>query len=217
MDVTATTPPAVDAYATQHTSAHDDVLAAIEEATIANAANPQMLSGQVVGGLLAVLAACSGAMRVLEIGTFTGYSALSIAQALPDGGTVTTCEIDADMAAVAQRNLDRHPAGARVTIMVGPAKESIASLDGTFDMVFLDAAKHEYVDYLELVLPRLSANGCIVADNTLWSGRVVTARADDADADTLGIMRFNERVANDASLRAVLLPVRDGVTLVTRR
>lgn len=224
MDTAAITPIAIDEYCDRHTTSHDEVLARIERETCAEMESPQMLSGHVVGGLLAILAATGGARRVLEVGTFTGYSALSIAQVLGGDGRVVTCEYDGATARVAQANLDAHPAGGRVEIVVGPALETIAWLDGPFDLVFLDAAKSQYCDYLDLVLPKLSPRGLVVADNTLWSGAVLDVeRVPDGerdatfDDDTAGLARFNERVSTDPELRAVLLPVRDGLTLVMRR
>jgi caffeoyl-CoA O-methyltransferase len=144
--------------------------------------------------------------RVLEIGTFSGHSALSMAAALPEGGHIDACELDPERAAVAQRYFDRSPYGSRITLHVGPALDTIARLDGTFDFVFIDADKEGYVDYYEAVLPRLAERGLIVADNTLWGGRVLDGEGP--------IVQFNDHVAADPRTVQVLLSVRDGMTLI---
>jgi len=167
-----------------------------------------MLSGPVAGRLLELLVWFGRPRHVLEIGTFSGHGTLSMAAALPDGGRIDTCEIDAERAAFAQRYFDRSPYGSRITLHVGPALETVAHLEGTFDFVFLDADKDGYVDYYEAVLPRLSERGLIVADNTLSSGRVL-----EGDGP---IVRFNEHVAADPRSVQVLLSVRDGMTLIRR-
>jgi len=147
-------------------------------------------------------------MRVVEIGTFSGHSALAMAAALPDGGRMNACEIDPERAAFARRYFDRSPYGSRITLHVAPALETLAQLEGTFDFVFIDADKEGYVGYYEAVLPRLSERGLIVADNTLWSGQVL-----EGDSP---IVRFNEHVAADPRTVQVLLSVRDGMTLIRR-
>jgi len=165
-----------------------------------------MLTGPVAGRLLELLVWLGRPQRVLEIGTFTGHSALAMAAALPDGGRIDTCELDPERAAFAQRYFDRSPYGAKITLHVGPAIETIEQLDGSFDLVFIDADKEGYVDYYETVLPRLSPNGLIVADNTLAGGRVLDGQPP--------IARFNEHVAADPRTVQVLLTVRDGMTLI---
>jgi caffeoyl-CoA O-methyltransferase len=162
----------------------------------------------VAGRLLELLVWFGRPQRVLEIGTFTGHSALAMAGALPEGGRIDTCELDPERAAFAQRYFDRSPYGSRITLHIGPALETIVSLEGDFDFVFLDADKDGYVDYYEAVLPRLSERGLIVADNTLAGGRVVSERPPIAE--------FNEHVAADPRSVQVLLSVRDGMTLIRR-
>jgi caffeoyl-CoA O-methyltransferase len=150
---------------------------------------------------------------VLEIGTFTGYSALSMAAALPEGGRIDTCDIEPKHVEVAQRYVDQSPYADRITIHLGPALETIARLEGTFDLVFIDADKPNYANYYEAVLPRLSARGLIAIDNTLWSGRVL----DPQDEQSQAIAALNDAIAADERVVAVQLTVRDGVTLVRRR
>jgi caffeoyl-CoA O-methyltransferase len=146
---------------------------------------------------------------VLEIGTFSGHSALAMAAALPEGGRIDACEIDPERAAFAQRYFDRSPHGSKITLHLGPALETIERLEGDFDLVFIDADKDGYVGYYEAVLPRLSERGLIVADNTLAAGRVV-------EGDRPDIADFNEHVATDPRSVQVLLSVRDGMTVIRR-
>jgi caffeoyl-CoA O-methyltransferase len=200
--------PRIEQYVERLTTPHDALLHELSEETSQSVGSEQMLTGPVAGRLLQQLVWFGQPKRVLEIGTFTGHSALSMAAALPEEGRIDTCELDPDWAAFAQRYFDRSELGSRITLHVGPALESIANLEGAFDFVFLDAEKDGYVDYYEAVLPRLSARGLIVADNTLWSGRVVDGGGP--------IVAFNDHVAADPRSVQVILSVRDGMTLIRR-
>ncbi len=206
-------PDPIDAYAEAHTTPPTELLAALAEETRATMSAPQMLTGTVEGRFLELLVFGTGARRVLEIGTFTGYSALSMAAALPEGGRIDTCDIEPKHVEVAQRYIDRSPYADRITIHLGPALETIARLEGAFDLVFIDADKPNYANYYEAVLPRLSARGLIAIDNTLWSGRVL----DPQDEQSQAIAALNDAIAADERVVAVQLTVRDGVTLVRRR
>jgi caffeoyl-CoA O-methyltransferase len=203
----------LEAYAQAHSTAPDPLLAELAEETRATMSAPQMLTGPIEGRFLELLVAASGARRVLEIGTFTGYSALSMAAALPADGRIDTCDIEPKHAEVAQRYFDRSPHGGRITLHLGPALESIAKLEGEFDFVFIDADKANYDNYFEAVLPRLAERGLIAIDNTLWSGRVL----DPQDEDSRRIAALNDKLAADERVVCVQLTVRDGVTLVRRR
>ena len=196
-------------YVERLTSPHEPLLAELSEETARSLGAEEMLSGPVAGRLLELLVWFGRPERVLEIGTFSGHSALAMAAALPEGGRIDTCELDPERAALAQRYFDRSPYGLRVTLHVGPALESIEKLEGAFDFVFIDADKGGYVDYYEAVLPRLTERGLIVADNTLYSGTVVDGEGP--------IVRFNEHVAADPRSVSVILSVRDGMTLIRRR
>src|SRR3954447_25376432 len=207
-------PPELDRYVAEHATPDDPLLAELSERTLAESDAPGMLSGRVEGRFLETLVFTTGAKHVLEFGTFTGYSALSMAAALPDDGRVTTLELDAERAAFARSFMDRSPHGHKIEIEIGPALESARQLDGPFDVIFIDADKAGYVDYYEAALERLAPDGLIAADNTLWSGRVVDPS--DTDDATEAIRRFNEHVLNDARVRSVLLAVRDGITLIRR-
>jgi len=171
-----------------------------------------MLTGTIEGRFLEFLVYATGARRVLELGTYSGYSAISMAAALPAEGRIDTCEVEEQHAAVAHRYIEEAGLSDRITIHLGPALETIARLEGEFDFVFIDADKENYVNYYEAVLPRLTERGLIAADNTLWSGRVLD-ESDDSEA-TLAIRAFNEHVRSDDRVVSVMLTVRDGVTLI---
>jgi caffeoyl-CoA O-methyltransferase len=205
---------AIDGYAAEHTTQPTELLARLAEETRSTLEAPQMLTGTVEGRFLEFLVYATGARRILEFGTFSGYSSISIAAALPPGGHIDTCEIEEKHAAVAQRYIDEAGYSDRITIHLGPAVESVERLEGEFDFVFIDADKPNYVNYYEAVLPRLSERGLIAADNTLWSGRVLDD-SDDSDG-TVAIRAFNEHVRNDERVVSVMLTVRDGVTLIRR-
>lgn len=208
--------PAIEAYAVAHSSPEVDHLTSLAEATRASTSAPQMMVGPLEGGFLATLVAVTGAQQVLEVGTFTGYSALSMAAALGSGGRIVTCEIDPKHAELAQAHIDASPYGDRIEIHLGPATETIASLPGPFDLVFIDADKEGYADYYRAVLPMLAERGLIVVDNVLWSGRVLSDSG-DSDPDTLALRKFNEMVRDDPAVEVVMLTVRDGMSLIHRR
>ena len=209
----AIVPEPIEAYAEAHTTPPNALLAELAAETRETMSAPQMLTGTVEGRFLELLVFGTGARRVLEIGTFTGYSALSMAAALPEGGRIDTCDIEPRHVEVAQRYIDRSPYADRITIHLGPALETIAQLEGEFDLVFIDADKPNYANYFEAVLPRLSERGLIAIDNTLWSGRVL----DPEDDHSRAIAALNDALAADERVIAVQLTVRDGVTLVRRR
>jgi caffeoyl-CoA O-methyltransferase len=207
-------PEAIEGYAEAQTTQPNELLQRLAEETRAELRSPQMLTGTIEGRLLEFLVFALEARRVLEFGTYSGYSAISMAAALPAEGHIDTCEVDETHAAVARRYIDEAGYGDRITVHLGPALETISRLEGEFDFVFIDADKENYVNYYEAVLPRLSPRGLIAADNTLWSGRVLDD-ADDSDG-TAAIRAFNEHVASDRRVASVMLSVRDGVTLIRR-
>jgi caffeoyl-CoA O-methyltransferase len=183
--------------AERFTTPPDHYLRDLDRETRERMERPQMLSGKVVGRLLETLIFLMQPRLVLEIGTFTGYGALSMARALPPDGRIITLEADPDNAAFARRHVERH---GRIAIREGDALESIAALDGPFDLVFIDANKDGYVDYYEAVLPKLAPRGLIVADDTLFDS----------------VQPFNEHVAADERTVQVLLTVDDGVSIIRR-
>ena len=209
-------PEAVEDYAAAHTTPAPAHLAAVEAQTRATLGSPAMLTGQVEGRLLETLVFLARPRLVLEIGTYSGYGALSMAAALPEGGRIVTCELSDEHADFAERHIAAAGLADRIDVRRGPALETIAGLDGPFDLVFIDADKAGYLAYYEAVLPKLSADGLIVVDNVLWSGRVAAAAADDDTEATIALREFNDHVAADDRVVQVMLTVRDGVTLVRR-
>lgn len=209
-------PEAVEAYAAAHTTAPAPFLQALAVQTRAQLASPQMLTGEIEGRFLEFLVFLAQPRLVLEIGTYSGYSALSMARALPAGGRIVSCELDPERVAFAARHIADAGFGEVIEIRHGPALASIASLDGPFDLVFIDADKEGYLDYYEAVLPKLSARGLIVIDNVLWSGRVAAPASDDDTPATRALRAFNDHVVADERVVSVMLSVRDGVTLVRR-
>jgi caffeoyl-CoA O-methyltransferase len=204
----------IERYAEVHTTPHPELLQRLAEETKATLERPQMLTGTIEGRFLEFLVYMTSARRILEIGTYSGYSAISMAAALPPGGSIDTCEVEEKHAAVARRYIEEAGYTDRITVHLGPALETIDRLEGDFDFVFIDADKENYVNYYEAVLPRLSERGLIAADNTLWSGRVVDES--EQDEATHAIRAFNDHVRDDGRVVAVMLTVRDGVTLVRR-
>jgi caffeoyl-CoA O-methyltransferase len=200
--------PRIAQYVERFTTPHDALLAELSEETARELGMTEMLTGPVAGRFLEFLVWVSQPKRVVEIGTFSGHSALAMAAALPAGGHIDACELDPERAAFAQRYFDRSPHGSKITLHVGPALETLERLEGEFDFVFIDAEKEGYVGYYEAVLPRLAERGLIVADNTLADGRVVD--------ETPPIAAFNEHVAADPRSVQVLLSVRDGMTLIRK-
>jgi caffeoyl-CoA O-methyltransferase len=207
-------PEEIEQYAEAHTTAPTEVLHRLAEETKATLERPTMLTGTIEGRLLELLVFGLGARRVLELGTYSGYSAISMAAALPPGGHIDTCEVDETHAAVAKRYIEEAGYSGRITIHLGPALETIARLEGDFDFVFIDADKVNYMAYYEALLPRIANGGLMAIDNTLWSGRVLEAEQDES---TKAIVELNDHIATDDRVVAVQLSVRDGVTLVRRR
>jgi len=210
-------PPEIDAYAHDHTRPRPALFDELRDYTQANVESPQMQVGRVEGGLLKMLAALIGARRVVEVGTYTGYSALCIAEALPDEGRVITCDRSETFTAVARQFWAKSPHGAKIELRLGDAMDTLAALEReapeSFDMAFLDADKVRYPTYYELLLKLLRPGGLLVVDNVLWSGRVV---APETEASK-GIAALNDRVLGDDRVENVLLPVRDGINLVRKR
>ena len=205
--------PDIEAYAAAHTTAEPGYMRPASEAGQSLAAS--MLTGQLEGRFLTFLVRMLGVRRALDIGTFTGYSALSIAEGLADGCLVITLEADARHADIARGSFATSPHAGKIELRLGPALESMTNLDGFFDFVFIDADKSNYRAYYDRALELLAANGVIAIDNTLWYQQVLDPSS--GDADTAAIVAFNDYVVNDARVECVMLTVRDGITLVQRR
>ncbi len=204
----------IEAYAAAHTSPPSEPLAEVVADTQEAMRSPGMMSGLVEARLLEALIAISGARRVLEVGTFTGFGALTMASALPDDGRVVTIERNEETAAVARDHIERSEHGHKIELIVGDAREELARLDGPFDLVYIDAWKSDYVHYYEAVLEMLSPRGIIVADNVLWSGTVVDESVQEGE--TRAVRAFNEHVQADSRVHNALLTVGDGLMLAWR-
>jgi caffeoyl-CoA O-methyltransferase len=211
-DITA---PAAERYAEAHSTAEPDVLRQVAASTREFSTSHVMLTGHLEGRFLKMLAGISGARRILEIGTFTGYSAISMAEALPDDGELITCELSERHARKAREHIALSPDPHKIEVRVGPALDTIATLQGPFDMVFIDADKPSYRAYYEAVLPLLSERGFICFDNVLWGLQVLDPA--DTDPSTVALRELNDFIANDPRVECVMVPIRDGVTIVRRR
>ncbi|MFI5702881.1 O-methyltransferase [Streptomyces xanthochromogenes] len=206
--------PKVDAYAEEFSTGEPPWLAALAEETRKVCDLPQMMVGPMEGRFLSMLLHMLRPRRVLEIGTFTGYSALSMAAQLPPDGHLVTCEIDPVHAEIARRHIAASPWADRIELREGPALNQLADVQGPFDFVFLDADKTGYSAYYDRVLPLLSERGVIAADNVLQFGGV--ANPLDQNEDTVALRAFNEKVRDDPRVEQVVLTVREGITLIRR-
>jgi caffeoyl-CoA O-methyltransferase len=207
--------PEVEEYAEAYSTPMAELFERLAAETREKTTAPQMMVGQLEGRFLAVLVRTLRARRVLELGTFTGYSSISMALALPTGGRVITCDVNEETTAIAQRYAEEAGVIDRIDYRLGPALETIAALDGPFELVFIDADKPNYVNYYEATLPLLADGGLMVVDNTLWSGRIVDP--EDQDETTKAIRSLNDRVLEDTRVENVLLTVRDGMNLLWRK
>ena len=207
--------PPVEAYAEEHSSPIAELFERLAAETREKSESPQMMVGLLEGRFLGVLVRSLRARRILELGTFTGFSSISMALALPADGRLITCDVNEETSAIARRYAEEAGVVDRIDYRLGPALESIASLDGEFDLIFIDADKPNYLNYYEATLPLLAPSGLMILDNTLWSGRVADANEDDDN--TRAIRAVNDRVLEDGRVENVLLTVRDGMNLVWRK
>lgn len=208
-------------YIEQHSSPESDVLQQITRSTHLEVINPRMSSGHVQGRVLSMISQMIQPQRILELGTFTGYSAICLAEGLTEDGQLLTIEHNDEMEDSIRRNLALSPIGDKVQLLIGDAKEELRRLGERqkakdaelFDLAFIDADKKEYCDYLDLVLPLMRPGGWILADNTLWDGHIIDP-AYDKDKQTVSLRAFNDKVAQDPQLEKVILPLRDGLTII---
>ena len=210
----------LEEYIEQHSSPENEVLSAINRDTNIHILNPHMLSGQVQGRVLSFLSQMIRPKRILELGTFTGYSALCLAEGLPEDGELITIEHNDELEPVIRHNLALSPLGNKIHLIIGDAKEILNHksqiTNHKYELVFVDADKREYSEYLDLVYPLVVPGGWILADNTLWDGHIIDS-AYDRDKQTLGLRAFNDKVAADPRLEQVILPLRDGLTLIHKK
>jgi caffeoyl-CoA O-methyltransferase len=205
--------PDIEAYAEAHSWVESPVCRALREETYRTMESPQMVVGPLEGAFLKMMVRLTRARRVLEIGTFTGYSALCFAEALPDDGRVITCDIDVESTALAGRYFAKSPHGVKIELRLGPGLTALQSVSGPFDLVFIDADKANYLNYYRRAMEMITPHGVILIDNVLWSGDVL--RHPPADTSTAVIQELNRVVAADGRVRAVLVTIRDGLLVVT--
>ena len=206
----------LDEYILTHISAEPEHLRQLYRRTHLRHLYPRMCSGHLQGRLLAMLSAMVNPQRVLELGAYTGYSALCLAEGLAEDGRLHTIEVDDEMEDELLELFASAPGGDRITLHIGDAEELIGQIDEIWDLVYIDANKRRYVEYLDLVFPRLKSGGFIIADNTLWDGKV-TDTVRNHDAQTVALDRFNQYVASRDDLDTVILPLRDGLTLMRKK
>ena len=208
--------PGIEKYADQHTSPEIPVLARLSRATHLRTHQPQMLSGHLQGAFLQMISHMIKPAAILEIGTFTGYSAICLAQGLQEGGKLITIDCNPEMEDFATPFFKEAGLQNRIEMRVGDAAAIIQSMSGPFDLVFIDADKESYVRYFELVYPLVKPGGYILADNTLWYGRVIKPGA-ETDRETAGIVRYNNFVKQHSGVEHVLLPLRDGIMIARKK
>ena len=220
----------LEAYISSHSTPENEVLESITRDTYVHVLNPHMLSGHVQGRVLSMISHMIRPKRILELGTFTGYSALCLAEGLAEGGKLVTIEHNDELEDTIRRNLAKSPLGEKIELLIGDAKDILQAKpvlqqsgltakrsysEAVFDLVFIDADKREYCAYLDLVYPLVPVGGFILADNTLWDGHIIDP-AYDKDKQTLGLRSFNDKLKEDDRFEQVILPLRDGLTLIRK-
>ncbi len=202
-------------YILSHIGKEDPVLYELNRDTYINVLYPRMISGHLQGKILSMLSSMIAPQRILELGTFTGYSAICLAKTLPEGGELHTIEINDELEEFAARYFGKAGLAQKIIQHIGDAGNIIPQLEGCFDLVFLDANKRKYCEHYNLVFPKVPVGGYIIADNTLWNNKVVEV-IDPSDEQTKGIFQFNELIKNDTRVEKVILPFRDGMTLIRK-
>jgi predicted O-methyltransferase YrrM len=205
----------LDQYIINHSTPEEDYLNELDRETHRKVLHPRMLSGHLQGQILSMISCMIRPKNILEIGTFTGYSALCLAKGLAENGRLHTIEIDDELEIFAQKYFLKSGMAERIIQHIGDARQIIPTIKESFDLVFIDADKREYCDYYHLVFDRIPVGGFLLADNVLWDGKVVDPKAADED-QTHGILEFNDLIQNDSRVRNVILPVRDGIMLVQK-
>lgn len=203
----------IEDYILSHIDKEPDVLCWLTRETNLRTLKPRMMSGHLQGRLLKMFCSMMSAKRILEIGAFTGYSAICMAESLPADGELHTLEINDEMEEFLLEVFEKSGLADKIHLHIGDASSIIPGLDGLFDVVFMDGNKRHYSQYFDVVFPKLRLGGLIIADNTLWDGHVLE---DSKDAQTLGIQMFNDKVAADERVERVIVPVRDGMTLIRK-
>lgn len=206
--------PELEDYIEQHSQKEPELLAALNKETYQKILLPRMLSGHFQGRVLSMISKLVRPINILEIGTYTGYAALSLCEGMQENGSLHTIDIKEELVDFQRKYFDRSPWGKQIVQHLGEAIDIIPTLDVTFDLVFIDADKENYLNYYELIVPKMNKGGIILSDNVLWSGKVVEPLQPN-DLSTKILLEYNERLNNDPRVETVLLPIRDGLT-VTR-
>lgn len=204
----------IEEYIMEHITPEDAHLYNLYRATNVETVNPQMASGHIQGQLLKMLVQMIKPMKILEIGTFTGYSAICMALGMPEGGRLYTFDVDDELEDFARRWIEASPVSDKIVYRIGSALDEVPKMDEMFDLIFIDGDKREYVDYYNMAMQYLNRGGWILADNTLWDGHVI--EPDRHDAHTESVRRFNKLIKEDSRVEKVILPLRDGLTIIRR-
>ena len=201
-------------YIDDHTMEESNLLKALDRETHQKVLQPRMLSGSYQGRLLALLAKMIGPKKILEVGTYTGYATLCMAEGLTTGGSIDTVDHNEELTDMQRRYFDQSPYGSQIIQHLGEAKDILKSLTGPYDLVFLDADKENYPRYFDLIIDKLEMGGVILSDNVLWSGKVLEKAADEA---TSALQEYNHKINTDVRVESVVLPIRDGLTITRKR
>ena len=210
-------PPDIEAYAELHTQEESSLLKKLHRDTYAHVLMPRMLSGNLQGRMLSAISYMIRPQRILEIGTFTGYSALCLAEGLAEGGKLITIDINEELETMVRKYIKEASMEAKIDYRIGNAMELLPSMEESFDLVFIDADKINYLNYYKLVFDKVKKGGFIIADNVLWSGKILLKDGKKADKDTQALLDFNEFVHKDNSVENVLLPLRDGLMILRKK
>lgn len=201
-------------YIDDHSMEESDLLKALDRETHQKVLQPRMLSGSYQGRLLALLAKMIGPKKILEVGTYTGYATLCMAEGLTTGGSIDTIDHNEELADMQRRYFDQSPYGSQIIQHLGEAKDILKSLTGPYDLVFLDADKENYPRYFDLIIDKLEMGGVILSDNVLWSGKVLEKATDET---TSALQEYNHKINTDVRVETVVLPIRDGLTITRKR
>ena len=206
----------IEEYISEHSDTEPEYLAQINRLTHQTLINPRMMSGHLQGRVLSMFCKMIQPVRILELGTYVGYSALCMAESLPENGVLHTVECDDELQDIILENFAKSDYGSKIVLHIGDALQVINELDVNFDLVFIDADKRDYTAYYESIMPKLRQGGFIIADNTLWDGKVIRP-VEHNDKHTIEIMHFNDYIAKDERVEEVMLPLRDGLTIIRKK
>lgn len=205
-------PELIDLYAQNHSQEEPEILKELTKETWQKVLNPRMLSGNLQGRFLSFLSHLKQPKTILEIGTYTGYATLCLAEGLPNDGKIITIDINEELQFIQQKYFQKSGYQSQIQQIIGNALDEIPKLSENFDLVFIDADKSNYINYFNYIIPKMNKNGIILSDNVLWSGKVVET-VDAKDVDTQTLLEYNKLLKNDSRLQTILLPIRDGLTL----